>query len=232
MTTSSNYADKISKPTFETQDETNQFTDGFETQAITERFEIERRLREDASRATRLEAMDPYEGMYSVTTRANSRRYSQRNILPERRDEKIRTRETISNFVISDFNITQNDSGEYIAIFKINNKEYYGTDSANMVKAVINAFQIKSKQELVMFSPFVIPTFLGSALPEVVEIKQDRDITEVVATYTTTNQSGVEIKCEFTSISNNSDPRIAFCEAVAQAFAEVKKQVIEARETY
>lgn len=231
MTTPQNYSDIIFTQTFETQDEISQFTDGFEMQAIKEGVEIDRKFRQEA-RATRLEAMDPYEGMYGVTTKVRTRMHIQRNILPERRKEISETKETISEFVISDFNIIQNENGEYNATFKINNKVYSGTDSANMIKAVIKAFQTKSKEELAMFSPFAIPTFLGSALPEVVEIKQDRNITEVVASYSSINQSGSKIKCEYTSISKNSDPRIALCEAVAQAFAEVKKKVIEARKTY
>jgi hypothetical protein len=86
MTTPTNYSDRINTPTFETQVEINEFTDGFESQANKERVEIEigRKLR-DETRAVRLAIADPYEGMYGVTTNARFRKQIRRDVLPERR---------------------------------------------------------------------------------------------------------------------------------------------------
>jgi hypothetical protein len=86
MTTNKNYTDTIFTPTFEISDVTCQCINHFERQAIIERVEIDRKLREDA-RLARLEIVDPYEGMYGVTCRADSRNKTERNILPQRRGE-------------------------------------------------------------------------------------------------------------------------------------------------
>jgi hypothetical protein len=233
MTTSTNYSDRISTPTFETQDEINQFTDGFESQANKERVEIEieidRKLR-DETREARSELINPNGDMYGEKSGTYTRKKIQRNVLPERRVDITERKEVVpTKFAVSNFR-TIEQNGIHQVKFNVGdsseNTQIYQGSGNTIQEAIVNAIQSNRFD-----SKFAIKRVFGCGFAKIEDIETDDSGVRVTSSYATINQLERRINCETTTFSANPNPDIAFCEAAVQAFAEVRQKVIEARET-
>jgi hypothetical protein len=147
----------------------------------------------------------------------------------------------VKKFSVSEFSTAQ-EGDVYKVSFRFtvttgkettNPSKVYHGEGSDTKQAIINAVAEKhNRNRCSTMSPFLISTAFGSFIPEISAIIQNGDEVRIVINHTTRSSRTFDyIDCSFTGISANPDSNIAFCEAFTQASANLKDQVMAARES-
>ena len=214
MTTQKNFADTIN------------FADNSEAKGIQRRQEIfdeQEAAKKFRDARQRYEEANPYGEMNQVTSPVNCRSDMRNDQLPER----IEIEPKPTKYPITEFEAIEADGVQEVS-YQVG-ECYYQGKGATVQEAIIKSIENSST---VFFTHFRMPGMFRTKVPDIKEWKIiNNNTVQVTAQYIATNQNERRVVCQFTSRSTNSNPDISFCEAVVEACAEVRSQVLIVRET-